>query len=153
MSSASFNFFDDYVVGNCHEFGSYDVTEGEIISFASKYDPQSFHIDKEAAKSHAFGGLIASGWHTCAMVMRMMTEHFISSSASLGSPGVDEVRWYVPVRPGDTLRLRISVLATRLSKSKPDRGIVNSFVEGLNQNSEVVISLKTTGLFLVSKSS
>jgi acyl dehydratase len=144
-----FQFFDDYVPGSRHEFGSYSVTEDEIVSFARRYDPQLFHIDKAAAKHHAFGGLVASGWHTCSMVMRMMTEHFIAPSASLGSPGVDEVRWLIPVRPDDTLSLRVSILNARLSKSKPDRGIVHSFIEGLNQTSETVISLKTTGLFLV----
>ena len=85
------------------------------------------------------------------MIMRMMTEHFIAPAASLGSPGVDEVRWLIPVRPNDTLRLRVSILSTRLSVSKSDRGIVNSLIEGLNQNLEVVVSLKTTGLFLVKK--
>jgi acyl dehydratase len=146
-----FQSFEDYVAGACHEFGSYNVAEDEIVAFATNYDPQFFHLDKEAAKKHAFGGLIASGWHTCAMIMRMMTEHFIAPAASLGSPGVDEVRWLIPVRPGDTLRLRVSILSTRLSVSKPDRGIVYSLIEGLNQNSEVVASLKTTGLFLVKK--
>ena len=146
-----FKSFEDYVPGVCHEFGSYRVSEDEIVNFATNYDPQLFHLDKEAAKKHAFGGLIASGWHTCSMIMRMMTEHFIAPAASLGSPGVDEVRWLIPVRPGDTLRLRVSILSTRLSVSKPDRGIVNSLIEGLNQNLEVVVSLKTTGLFLVKK--
>ena len=146
-----FESFEDYLPGASYEFGSYRVSEDEIVDFATNYDPQLFHIDKEAAKNHAFGGLIASGWHTCSIIMRMMTEHFIAPAASLGSPGVEEVRWLIPVRPDDTLRLRVSIISTRLSVSKPDRGIVCSLIAGLNQNLEVVVSLKTTGLFLVKK--
>jgi acyl dehydratase len=152
IASVSFErpiFFDDYVEGQVYVFGKTVVSEDEIIEFAGKYDPQSFHIDPDLAKLHAYGGLVASGWHTCAMAMRMMTDDFISESASLGSPGVDEIRWKKPVRPGDILRVRLEILNTRLSKTKSDRGIVISQVEVMNQDSEILMSMKTTGLFLV----
>lgn len=152
LASATFErpiFFDDYVEGQVYVFGKTVVSQDEIIAFARKYDPQSFHIDPVLAKSHAYGGLIASGWHSCAMVMRMMTDDFISESASLGSPGVDEIRWKKPVRPGDTLRVRVEILKTRLSQTKSDRGIVISQVDVENQDLETIMSMKTTGLFLV----
>lgn len=140
-------YFEDYVVGSVQEFGSVTVDENEVIDYARRYDPQDFHTDPEAAKRSAFGGLIASGWHTTGMMMRLLVDNYISKVASMGSPGVDEIRWTQPVRPGDTLSVRVTILEARRSRSKPDRGMVRSFVEVLNQRNEVVMSMKTMGLF------
>lgn len=136
-------YFEDYSTGETLEFGDYLVTETEIIEFASKYDPQAFHIDPEAAKYSIYGGLIASGWMTGSIMMRLMADSFVSPRASMGSPGMDEVRWLQPVRPGDRLRMRVSILSTRRSTSKPDRGIVVSLSEALNQHDEVVMSFRS----------
>ncbi len=141
-------YFEDYVPGSVHEFGPVKVEEAEIIEFARRYDPQPFHIDPEAAKDSIYGGLIASGWHTASLMMRVLVDHYLSHVASLGSPGVDELRWLKPVRPGDELTVRVTVLETRRSRSKPDRGIVRSFVEVLNQKGEVVMSLKAVNFLL-----
>ena len=135
-------YFEDYAPGSVHEFGPIKVEETEIIEFARRYDPQVFHIDPEAAKRTIYGGLIASGWHTAGLMMRLLVDHYLSHVASLGSPGIDELRWLKPVRPGDELTVRVTVLETRRSRSKPDRGIVRSFVEVLNQGGEVVMTLK-----------
>jgi acyl dehydratase len=139
-------YFEDYVPGSVYEFGSIVVTEEEIIEFAKQYDPQIFHIDPIAARKTDFGGIIASGWHTAALVMRMLVDNYISHVASLGSPGAGEVRWPKPVRPGDELSIRVRVLEARRSKSKPDRGVVRSSVEVLNQNKEVVMIRTVIGI-------
>lgn len=133
---------EDFQEGMIQEFGSYHVTKEEILEFAGKYDPQSFHIDEEAAKASQFGGLIASGWHTCAMAMRMLCEGLFSHAAGGSSPGIDEIRWLRPVRPGDTLRLRVEVLKVVPSRSKPNRGTVWNAITVLNQNDEVVATIK-----------
>jgi len=135
-------YFEDYVPGAVYEFGSIDVSEAEIIEFALRFDPQDMHLDPDAAARGPFGGLIASGWHTAAMMMRLFCNHFLSKAASLTSPGIDELRWLRPVRPGDVLRIRVSVLEATRSRSRRDRGMVRTLVEVLNQNSEVVMSLK-----------
>lgn len=139
-------YFEDYHVGMIDEFGDIAVTAEEIVEFARRYDPQPMHVDSEAAARGPFGGLIASGWHTAAMVMRLFVEHYLSKVATLPSPGVDELRWMRPVRPGDTLRVRVTVLETRRSRSKPDRGLVHGLVEVLNQNGELVMSNKPMNL-------
>jgi acyl dehydratase len=141
-------FFEDYVPGSIHEFGSITVEQEEVISFAKKFDPQDFHTNPEAAKQTIFGGLIASGWHTAGLMMRLYADHYLSKVASLSSPGVDELRWKHPVRPGDELSLRVTVIEARRSNSKPDRGIVRSFIEVLNQNREVVLSMSALNLLL-----
>jgi len=141
-------YFEDYVPGSVYEYGTVTVEESEIIDFAKKFDPQFFHTDPEAAASGPFGGLIASGWHTGSLMMRLLVDHFVSKVASLGSPGIDELRWLRPVRPRDTLRLRVSILEANRSRSKPDRGIVRTLVEILNQNGEVVMSLKAVNMML-----
>lgn len=138
-------YFEDYAVGEVFEFGDYLITEEEIIDFARRYDPQPFHIDPEAAARSVFGGLIASGWMTGAVIMRMMCDHFLAAS-SIGSPGVDQLRWLRPVRPGDRLRLRVTVVETRRSKSKPDRGSVTVRQETLNQNGDMVMSQQGVAL-------
>ena len=135
-------YFEDYVQGSVHEFGSIAVEEAEMISFASRFDPQPFHTDPEAGKRSIYGGLIASGWHSAGLMMRLFVDHYLSHVASLGSPGVDELKWLKPVRPGDTLALRITVSETKRSRSKPDRGIVYSYVEALNQKEEIVMTMK-----------
>lgn len=140
-------YFEDVVPGTVEEFGSMDVTEEEIVDFARKFDPQYFHLDEEAAKRSLFGGLAASGWHTASLMMRMLVEHVLSPEVSLGSPGVDELRWLKPVRPGDVLSLRMTILEATRSRSKPDRGVVRSLVEVLNQSREVVLSVKTMVLY------
>jgi acyl dehydratase len=139
-------YFEDYVVGTTRELGSIAVEEAEIISFARRFDPQPFHTDPEAAKQSIFGGLIASGWHTASLMMRLVVDHYLSQSASLGSPGVDELRWLKPVRPGDVLSIRATVLEATRSRSKPDRGLIRTLVEVLNQHHEVVMSLKAMNL-------
>jgi acyl dehydratase len=132
-------YFEDYVPGRTVDCGSFTLSEPEIIAFAKEYDPQPFHVDPVAAAEGPFGGLIASGWHTTSMMMRLLVEHFISPESGLGAAGVDEVRWPRPVRPGDTLRVRATVLETRRSNSKPDRGIVRSVAEVTNQDGETVM--------------
>ena len=139
-------YFEDYLPGAIHEFGSIQVEEADIIEFARRYDPQQFHIDPAAAARGPFGGLIASGWHTGALMMRMFVDHYLSPVSSLGSPGIDELRGLRPVRPGDTLRVRATILETKRSRSKPDRGVVRTLSEVLNQNGEVVMSMNAMTL-------
>lgn len=135
-------YFEDYIPGAQYEFGAVLVEEKEILEFASRYDPQIFHTDREAARTTQFGGIVASGWHTAAMAMRLLVDNYLPRGASFGSPGVDELRWHKPVRPGDVLSVRVTIAGTRYSESKPDRGIIRSFLEVLNQEQEVVTSWK-----------
>jgi acyl dehydratase len=129
------------------------VEQDEVIAFARRFDPQVFHTDPESAKKSIYGGLIASGWHTAGLMMRLFADHYLSKVASLGSPGVDELRWNKPVRPGDELSIRVTVQETKRSRSKPDRGMVHSFIEVMNQNREVVMSMKAVNfLFCRQKS-
>lgn len=116
--------YEDFEVGETREFGRYEVTADEIKAFAREFDPQPFHLDEEAGRNSILGGLCASGWHTCAMLMRMMVDGYLGSSASLGSPGIDEVKWLKPVFPGEVLAARYTVLAKRLSSKTPETGIV-----------------------------
>ncbi len=132
-------YFDDYLPGATYDCGSVSVSEDQIISFARQFDPQPFHVDPGAAARGPFGGLIASGWHTAALVMRQLVEHYLPEEASLGSPGLDAMRWPDPVRPGDTLRVRASVVETRRSLSKPDRGIMKTAIEAVNQDGRTVM--------------
>lgn len=136
-------YFEDYIAGSVHEFGSIAVEEEEVVAFGKRFVPLPYHTDPELAKKSIYGGLIASGWHTAGLMMRLYSDHYLSKVANLGSPGVDELRWDKPVRPGDELSIRVTVLETRLSSSRPDRGIVRSFVEVLNQDRQVVMSLKS----------
>ena len=135
-------YFEDYVVGSVHEFGSIAVKEQEVLDFGRRFVPLAYHTDPELAKKSIYGGLIASGWHTAALMMRLYTDNYLSKVANLGSPGCDELKWERPVFPGDDLSIRVTVLETRRSESRPDRGIVRSFVEVLNQSREVVMSVK-----------
>ena len=135
-------YLEDYPVGAEAEFGSVTVDEAELRAFAERYDPQPFHTDPEAAKRWPYGGLITSGWHTAAMAMRLMVDNFIDGEASMGSPGLGPLHWKLPVRPGDTLRVRARVTSNRRSQSKPDRGTLVFECEILNQNDEVVMAIE-----------
>ena len=140
-------YWEDFYQGQVLEIGGYSLSEGEMIEFAKKYDPQPFHVDSETAKQTYFGGLIASGWQTASICMRMICELYLLEAASLGSPGVDELRWVKPVRPGDTLRLKSTVLETRASSSRPDMGTVRSRAEVYNQHGELVMHMSGVGMF------
>jgi len=134
-------YFEDYETGRAYEFGSITLDEPEIIEFARRFDPQDMHVDPNKARVGRFGGIIASGWHTIGTAMRLYVDHYLSSVASLASPGVDEVRWPNPVRPGDSIRIRVTILETNPSRSKADRGVVRARIEGFNQKDEPVLSL------------
>jgi acyl dehydratase len=139
-------YFEDYWIEEVVEFGDYLVTEHEIIEFASKYDPQVFHLDKEAAKQSSFGELVGSGWMTVGITMRLMVLHFISPLSSMGSPGVDSIRWHSPVKVNDRLRLRMTTTAKKRSVSKPDRGMLWFDSEMINQENVVVMTMKGMGM-------
>jgi acyl dehydratase len=139
-------YFEDYPVGAVYVGGPITVSEEEILEFARRYDAQPMHVDKEAAEAGQFGGLIASGWHTGSLVMQLMVKHFVPTPGNLASPGLDELRWLRPVRPGDSLSLRVTIESARLSRSKPGQGIVTGLVEALNQHGETVMSLKPISL-------
>lgn len=139
---------EDYVEGDIHEFGPITITENDIIEFGRKFDPQVFHTDPARAKETVYGGLIASGWHTSSLFMRLFVENYLAGKASLGSPGVDELRWLQPVRPGDSLTLRVTVHKVKPSTSKPDRGVLFSYCEMVNQKNEVVSTMMALNLIL-----
>lgn len=139
-------YLEDFQPGQALEFGSHTLTAEEIVDFARRYDPQPFHLDDAAGRQTHFGGLVASGWHTAGVMMRMMVDNLLSPETSLGSPGVDELRWLRPVRPGDTLRVRVTVLEVLRSRSKPDRGTVRQRMEVLNQDGTVVMTLLAIGM-------
>lgn len=145
-------YFEDYVPGSVFEYGPVALSEDEIVAYARSFDPQTMHTEPAAAAQGPFHGLIASGWHTVSAMNRLFVENYLSAVASLASPGVDELRWLRPVRPGDVLRLRISVIEARSSKTKPDRGLVISLLEAVNQDDFVVCSLKATN-FLAKRGS
>lgn len=142
-------YFEDYVPGCRYEYGSIVVTEADILAFAERFDPQPIHTAPELAAAGPFGGIIASGWHTSGVMMRLFADHYLSHVASLASPGIDELRWPAPVRPGDTLRLRVTIIEARPSRSKPDRGLVRTLAELLNQNDETVLRLTAMNLLLM----
>lgn len=137
---------EDYVEGSEATLGPVRVSREEIIDFATRYDPQPFHVDPVAAADSLYGGLIASGWHTCALTMRLLVDSYLSADSSLGSPGLDELRWLAPVRPGDELSAHVRVLEARPSASKPDRGIVRTRVEVVNQDAVIVLSMVAVNL-------
>src|SRR5260370_13459968 len=139
-------YWGDPRTGGVSTAGTIRVSEADIIDFARRYDPQAMHTDPEAAARGRFGGLIASGWHTAALMMRLFADRFLSPASSVASPGLDELRWLQPVRPGDVLSLRVTVLAARRSRSRPGEGVIRSFVELLNQRGAVGLSLKPISL-------
>lgn len=135
-------YFEDFHVGDTFDLGSEEVTEEEIIAFARQFDPQPFHIDPERARDSIFGGLVASGCHIVAIYMRLFVNGLLQYVASMGSPGVDEVRWLNPIRPGDIVRARFTVVETIPSRSRPNRGILKSMCELFNQHDELVMRMK-----------
>ncbi len=145
--------FEDFEPGQVYELGSCTVTEEEIVDFARRFDPQPFHLDPEAARESVFGGLIASGWHTGAMWMRLYVDSMLGDSDGRGSPGVEELRWLAPVRPGDTLSGRLTVLDVMPSASRPDRGTIRIRGEMVNQDGVTVMSMTSRGHFGRRKSS
>ncbi len=139
-------WLEDYVPGAVHELGTVAVDEAEIVDFARRFDPQPFHTDPEAAARTPFGGIIASGWHTAALMMRLYAVNYLSPASSLASPGLDELRWLRPVRPGDRLSVRVTVEDARPSTSKPDRGVVRSLIEVFNQRGEPVLTMRAVNM-------
>jgi acyl dehydratase len=143
------SYFEDYLLGTTYECGSVSIDQASIVAFAKEFDPQPFHVDPVAAAAGPYGGLIASGWHTAALVMRLLVENYLSAESSLGSAGLDELRWPHPVRPGDTLRVRATVVESRRSLSKPDRGIVKTVVEAANSGGATVMRATAINFMLV----
>ena len=139
--------FEDFPVGSVREYGGRTVDKQEGLAFAAAYDPQPLHLDEAAADASVLGGLSISGWHACAIVMRMMCDDYLVDSTSQGSPGIDKLRWLKPVRPGDTLRVRMTVLEARESKSRPQIGLILSAWEVFNQHDETVLTMEGWGMF------
>lgn len=146
MQSKAPRYWDDYEVGQKFDLGSTSFTADEIVDFARQYDPQSFHVDAAAAGQSMFGGLIASGWHVTAKLMRLFVDNYVDQRTALGSPGVDEVRWLKPVRPGDTLTAWVECAGKVPSRSRPEMGIVNEHWRATNQKGELVMTLKGTNM-------
>jgi acyl dehydratase len=140
-------YYEDFHEGQELDLGSRTVTEDEIIAFAREYDPQPFHVDREAAAASIYGGVIASGWHTCSMMMRMVVDGFMGGSSAMGSPGLEGVRWMQPVRAGDTLSVRYRTVKVKASTSRPDRGVVWSRWTATNQRGEEVCTIDGMGMF------
>ncbi len=140
-------YFEDFVPGRVFELGTIDVSADEIVEFAGRYDPQPFHIDPVAAASTPFGGLIASGWHTCALFMRLLYDGILHDASSEGSPGMEELRWLAPVRPGDRLTGTVTVESASPSATKPNRGTVIQLSEMTNQDGVVVLRMRGRGLY------
>ena len=143
----SYRYFEDFQPGETVELGSHRVTEAEIIAFAKQFDPQTFHTDPVAARETGFGELVASGWHTSAMFMRLLVDGLLKESSAIASPGVDELRWRRPVRPGDTLSARATVFDAVPSHTRADRGLVRHDCTVTNQKGEVVMTLRTLAFF------
>ncbi len=142
-------FFEDFEIGSSETFGRYEVSREEIIEFASKYDPQPFHLNDEIAKMSPMGGLCASGWHTCSMTMRMMVDHLMQAGvAGVGSPGVDEIRWKTPCFPGDVLSVTSECIETRPSQSRANVGLVKSRHTVANQNGDTVMTMVSNVMIL-----
>lgn len=138
--------FEDYPVGSVALYGPIHVDEAEVIDFGQRFDPQDFHTDPVKAAKSQFGGVIASGWHTGSMMMRVLVDRYLSRTAGMGSPGMDELRWTAPVRPGDRLWVKVAVVEARRSESKPDRGLVRILIEVLNDKGVIVMSVKAMTL-------
>ena len=140
-------YFEDVKVGDVMRFGRYEVTQEEIVEYARQFDPQPFHLDDAAAEGSLFGRLAASGWHTCAIAMRLMCDAYLLDSASLGSPGLEKLSWLKPVYPGDTLRVRLEVLESRPLASRPGVGMIRSHWDVMNQHGETVLTMEGYGMF------
>ncbi|MFC5430324.1 MaoC family dehydratase [Paraburkholderia denitrificans] len=139
--------YEDLEVGRSYTVGSHTFTREEIVHFAEQFDPQPFHMSEEAAEASMFGGLVASGWHTCSVMMGMLVRNFLGDSTSMGSPGVDDIRWLKPTRVGDTLTMTNTIVSKRVSSSKPDRGIVETRWDGVNQHGETIVTVRSKALF------
>jgi len=144
LTTVSKLYWEDFVPGRVTEYGPRLITREEIVGFAAEFDPQPMHLDEEAARHSMLGGLSASGWHACCILMRMSADGFVLNSSSMGAPGVDEVRWLAPIRPGDRLTLRVTVLETRASNSRPDMGFVRCRFDLNNAAGEPVMNLTTS---------
>ncbi len=140
-------YWEDFAVGETTDVGTVDVSREEIVEFARRYDPQPFHLDEAAADDGPYGGLIASGWHTAALFMGLFVRRILLDAASMGSPGVEELRWTAPVRPGDRLTGRVTVTAVEPSAKRRDRGTVFTTSEVVNQDGVVVMTMKARGFF------
>lgn len=143
----SLMYLEDFQPGQTFDLGSIEVTHEQVVEFAKQFDPQPFHIDVDAGGQSIFGGLIASGWHTCSLMMRMLVDNLFSRTATLGSPGVNQIRWILPVRPGDTLTASTRVLAVTSSVSKPDRGTIEFHYDVRNQNGQAVLAMQGISMF------
>jgi acyl dehydratase len=141
-------YFEDTEAGTVRDLGSYTIPKGEMIAFSERYDPQPIHIDKEAATESVFGGVIASGWYTASVCMRLFVDEFLAETASIGSPGLDELSWLTPVYANDTLTVENEILETRLSKSRDDRGYVRNQTRAYNQNGDKVLTWVGTNIIL-----
>ena len=140
-------YFEDFYPGQEIDLGERRVSEEEIVAFARQFDPQPFHVDRDAAQASIYGGVIASGWHTCSLMMRMVVDGLMCAAASMGSPGLDGVRWLRPLRAGDTLRVRYLTTRVKASNSKPDRGVVWSKWTATNQHGEEICTIEGMGMF------
>ena len=140
-------YWEDLVQGSVRELGSVTPTAQEIIEFARQFDPQPFHVDEAAGSNSIYGALCASGWHTCSMAMRLTVENFLNEAASLGSPGLENLRWLKPVFPGDTLSLRQTITQSRPLRKRPDAGLVRSVWEMYNQHGDKVLQMEGYGMF------
>lgn len=140
-------YFDDFRIGEKTQLGSREVTEDEMFAFAQQWDPQRIHVDRDFAAAAHFGGIIASGWYTCAVFMRLLVDGMLKEASAIASPGVDTIRWIRPVRPGDVLRAEAVVIETTASQTKPDRGLVKHDCKVFNQAGELVMTLRTLALF------
>ena len=140
-------YFEDFVVGHVAEYGDMLVTAEEIKEFASQFDPQPMHLDEEAAKKTLVGGLCASGWHSCCMMMKIVADGYLLNSSSMGAPGVEEIRWLAPIRPGDRLRVKATILEKREPKSRPDFGFVRTRFDVINTTGECVMHSTTNLMF------
>jgi acyl dehydratase len=140
-------YWEDFSLGEVRDLGHITPTREEIIAFASQFDPQPFHLDDEGGKASMFGGLCASGWHTCSMAMRLMVTNFLHETSSLGSPGLENIKWTKPVYPNDTLRLQTTVLETKPMGRRPDVGMTRNLWEMFNQHGEKVLQMEGWGMF------
>ena len=140
-------FWEDMAVGQVRDLGTISPTREEIIAFASQFDPQPFHLDDAAGEASVFGGLCASGWHTCAMAMRLMVTNFLSQTSSLGSPGLENIQWKKPVYPNDALHLKTTVLETKPMGRRPDVGMTRNLWEMFNQHGDKVLHMEGWGMF------
>jgi acyl dehydratase len=139
--------WEDFEPGQVTDCGSRVVTREEIVAFAAEYDPQPMHLDEQAARATLLGGLVASGWHSCCILMRMLTDNLLVNASFMGAPGVEEVRWLAPVRPGERIKARATVLETRASRSRPDMGFVKFRFELIGPSDQPVMSLIVSPMF------